>query len=127
VELEPRPFGSEEPCHALGMTMAIKRACSAFGQSARRIPWVLTDVANERHRVDEWYRAQQRQFQAFSDDLRHDQPLLKTGDVGAASAPLLLVMAAVSWKIGSARGDCALIAAHSDGPERGALCASVAT
>jgi 3-oxoacyl-[acyl-carrier-protein] synthase-1 len=126
VTLEPRPFGSEEPCHALGMTLAIKNASGAFGTGARRIPWVLSDVADERHRVDEWYRAHLRHFQAFSPDFRHEQPLLKTGDVGAASAPLLLVMAAVGWKIGSAHGDCALIAAHSDGPERGALCASVA-
>jgi 3-oxoacyl-[acyl-carrier-protein] synthase-1 len=51
----------------------------------------------------------------------HDQPLLKTGDVGAASAPLLVAMASVLWQVGAGRADCAVVATHSDGPERGAV------
>ena len=53
VEHEPRPWGSDKPCLALGMTQAIKRAAAGLGGDAR-IPWALTDVANERHRVEEW-------------------------------------------------------------------------
>ena len=120
VEDEPRPWGADEPCQGLGMSAAIRRAAGSMARG-RHIPWALTDVANERHRVDEWQIAQGRCFQAFSPELRHDQPLLKTGDVGAASAAMLAAMACVHWAIGSAPGDLALVATHSDGPERGAL------
>lgn len=117
---EPRPYGSEDPTHGLGMTMAIREAAGPLA-TARRIPWQLTDVANERHRVDEWQLAAGRSFRAFTDDARHDQPLLKTGDLGAASAAMLTVMACTHWQLGSAPGDVALIATHSDGKERGAM------
>jgi 3-oxoacyl-[acyl-carrier-protein] synthase-1 len=121
TELEPRPYGSEEPCHALGMSMALKRATEPTGPKSRRIPWQLTDVHNERHRVDEWQIARLRAFQAFTDDVIHDQPLLRAGDLGAASAAFLAVYACVSWSTQCAPGDCALVAAHSDGAERGAM------
>jgi len=117
---EPRPYGSDEPCHGLGMTMAIREALGPLAR-ARRISWMLTDVANERHRVDEWQLASGRSFKGFADDVRHDQPLLHTGDLGAASAAMLTAMACVHFEVGSALGDVALIATHSDGPERGAM------
>jgi 3-oxoacyl-[acyl-carrier-protein] synthase-1 len=121
VEREPRPYGSEEPCHALGMTMALRRATAPAGTKRRRIPWQLSDVHNERHRVDEWEMARARMFEAFTRDVVHDQPLLRTGDLGAASAALLAVHACVSWYADCAPGDCAIVATHSDGAERGAM------
>lgn len=124
VEREPRPWGSPDPCLGEGITKAVRRALSVVPE--RRIPRVLTDVANERHRVDEWSYAFARAHRSFTPDVVHDQPLLKTGDVGAASAPLLAVMAATEWQIGSPVGDAVLIAAHSDGPERGAMVLSPA-
>ncbi len=123
VEDEPRPYGSAEPCQALAMSHAIKLATGPF-ERTRSIPWVLTDVVNERHRVDEWQLAFARKFHAFTPDVVHDQPLLKTGDVGAASAALLVVMACVQWDTGAgggARGEAAMVATHSDGAERGVL------
>ena len=121
VENEPHPYGSEAPCLAQGVTLAVKRATEALGQDARRIPWVLTDVANERHRVTEWSYAFARTHLAFTPDVIHEQPLLKTGDLGAASAAVLLVMAAIRWQTRCDAGDAALIVTHSDGPERGAM------
>lgn len=126
-ESEPRPYGSAEPCLALGITRAVKRATEAIGATSRRIPWALTDVANERHRVDEWQYVFTRAFQAFTADALHDQPLLKTGDLGAASAAVLVVIAATRWETGCAVGDAALVATHSDGPERGAMVISEVT
>ena len=63
------------------------------GVKARRIPWVMNDVVNERHRVDEWSYVMARAFEAFSPDVICEQPLLKTGDLGAASAPVMLAIA----------------------------------
>ncbi|WP_437603809.1 beta-ketoacyl synthase N-terminal-like domain-containing protein [Sorangium sp. So ce590] len=124
VASEPRPYGSDEPCLGEGITAAVKRAVAPVGARARRVPWVMTDVVNERHRVDEWSYVMARAFEAFSPDVIHDQPLLKTGDLGAASAAVLLAIAAMRWQTGCAAADCALIGAHSEGPERGALLAS---
>jgi len=42
LEREPRPFGSADPCHALGITLACKRA---MGQA--RVGWALTDVVGD--------------------------------------------------------------------------------
>lgn len=83
----------------------------------------MTDVANERHRVDEWSYGITRSHRAFRPDAEHEQPLLNTGDVGAASAAMLLSVAATQWQTGCAYGDCVLIGTHSDGPMRGAMVA----
>jgi len=119
-ELEPRPYGSDEPCLAQGITRAVRRAAAGVGVT-RRIPWALTDVPNERWRVEEWMYAFGRNFEAFTPDVVHEQPLLRTGDLGAASAAVLVAMAATRWQTGCAVGDVALIATLSDGAERGAL------
>lgn len=124
VENEPRPHGCDEPSLALGLTLALRRAVESAGIPERAVHWALTDVANERHRVDEWMYAAARNHLAFAQDARHDQPLLKTGDLGAASAAVLVVMAAMRWQTGCAAGDVAVIATQSDGPERGAMVVS---
>lgn len=117
VEMEPHPFGSDEPCLAEGLTKVLRRAAAtSVGARAGRIPWALTDVANERHRVDEWAFAEGRLHKAFTPDHVHDQPLLKTGDVGAASTALLVTMAVTRWDTACADGDVALVATSSDGP-----------
>lgn len=129
VEIEPRPYlrpggpevTGEEPSHGLGMTLAIRNACRAIGDRSRRIGWALTDVVGERHRVEEWTYAATRAFRAFTDAPVHDQPLLVTGDLGAASTAVLAVIAATSFQTGCAHDDVALIATHSDGAERGVV------
>jgi 3-oxoacyl-[acyl-carrier-protein] synthase-1 len=123
---EPRPWDAaappeREPCLALGMTSAVERAVARAGTAERSIGWILTDVANERHRVDEWTFAWLRNEAAFEREAVHEQPLLETGDVGAASAAMLVALASVRWQARCGVSPRALIAAHSDGPERGAL------
>ncbi len=120
TELEPRPFGSDEPCHGLGMTLALRKACAAVG-NVRRIGWQITDVMDERHRVDEWEYARARTFALFTQDVLHEQPLVIVGDVGAATTALCAVEASVRWHTGCGLSDVAVIAVHSDGPERGAM------
>ncbi|NUQ72993.1 MAG: hypothetical protein HUU21_05515 [Polyangiaceae bacterium] len=117
--LEPRPFGSSEPCFGLGMTAAVKNALAGVADGS--IAWVLTDVANERHRVEEWEFAEGRNHRAMSADVIHDQPLLMTGEIGSASAAMLVAIAATRFQTGCAEASRALIAVHSDGPERGAM------
>lgn len=123
MENEPRPYGSAEPCLALGMTLAAKRAVEPVGTKSHRLGWVMTDVVDERHRVDEWAFAAARVAGAFAQGYVHEQPLLATGDLGAASVGVMLAIAATRWQTGCAADDAVLMAAHSDGPERGALVA----
>jgi 3-oxoacyl-[acyl-carrier-protein] synthase I len=128
VTEEPRPWGHEAPCQAVGMTRALRDAADeSTGAHARRIGWMLTDVTNERHRVDEWEMAASRAFKAFVPSVPHEQPLLETGDVGAASAILLSVIASVRWQTGCGRADHAVVATHSDGAERGVIVLSAGT
>lgn len=119
LEREPRPYGSPDPCHALGITLACKRALAQTRPGS--LSWALTDVVGERHRVEEWLFAEGRIQQQCAPDLRIDTPLLLTGDLGAASVPFLAVLAVMGWKIGAGVGTNALIAGHSDGPDRGAV------
>lgn len=121
-EEEPHPYGSDEPCLGVGLTRAVRAAVTA-AKSEGALGWVLTDVSNERHRVDEWTCAFGRNHQAFCADVVHDQPLLKTGSLGAAAIPALLAMAAVRWQTGCAVAPRALVATASDGPLRGAVVA----
>lgn len=121
IEMEPHPYGSPEPCLAIGLTRAVRRALAAASAPPRRVAWMLTDVANERHRVDEWQFARVRNDDGIAPDALHDQPLLRVGDVGAASAALLATMAITRFQTGCAPAPEALIAVSSDGPERGAL------
>jgi 3-oxoacyl-[acyl-carrier-protein] synthase-1 len=125
VAFEPRPYGAEEPCLGQGITTAVHKALAVLGPRSRRLPWALCDVVNERHRVDEWSFVMSRAFESFTPDIVVDQPLLKTGDLGAASVAVLLAMATTSWETGCAPGELVLVGAHSEGPERGALLASL--
>lgn len=120
LESEPRPFGSDEPCHALGMTAALKHACQKLAGETR-VGWQLTDVVCERHRVDEWAAVVARLHHLFDGGVVHHRPGLQVGDLGAASVPLMMVVACIYWQTGCGVTDTAVIAAHSDGPERGAI------
>jgi 3-oxoacyl-[acyl-carrier-protein] synthase-1 len=118
TESEPRPYGSPEPCQAIAVTVAAKRALAPLGKT--RVSWALSDVVGERHRVEEFLYATGRLHDAF-ENLAHDQPLMKTGDLGAASTVALLVIACVGFETGFAPSGAAAIFAHSDGPLRGVL------
>jgi 3-oxoacyl-[acyl-carrier-protein] synthase I len=119
VEREPLPFGSPEPSQYLGMTVAMKRAL----ESARGIKfgWTISDVAFERHRIDEWLHVTGRLHASFAEGALHEQPLALTGDVGAASVPLFVTLACVAWQVGTAPALIVAIAAHADGAERGVM------
>jgi 3-oxoacyl-[acyl-carrier-protein] synthase-1 len=121
MEHEPRPFGSPDPTHALGMTLAARNALVAAGTS--RLDWIVSDVVYERHRVDEWLFVSGRLHEVLADGARHDRPLLSTGELGAATAPVLLAIACALWRAEAARSDDVLVVAHSDGSERGAVVA----
>jgi 3-oxoacyl-[acyl-carrier-protein] synthase-1 len=117
VEREPRPFGNAEPTQGLAISLAVRRALEPARAPVR---WALTDVVNERHRIDEWVYASARAHRQLAPDARHDQPLLTTGDLGAASGVVLAALAATCWSVGAAPADQALVAVHGDDDTRAA-------
>jgi 3-oxoacyl-[acyl-carrier-protein] synthase-1 len=117
IEREPRPFGHAEPSLGLALSLAVRRVLEGARGTLR---WAMTDVVNERHRIDEWVYASARAHRSLATDSRHDQPLLTTGDLGAASGVVLAAFAAMSFSVGSAPDDRVLLAASSDGNLRAA-------
>jgi 3-oxoacyl-[acyl-carrier-protein] synthase-1 len=83
-----------------------------------RIDWVLCDVNGERHRVREWSMVAMRTDLAHLPEQR--MPDL-VGDLGAATGATAAAMACSLWQTRCAPGSAAIVALHSEGPERGAF------
>lgn len=109
-------IGTEEPNIAVAMTRAVRSA--AEGARGAPIAWVLSDVNGERHRVDEWSKVTIRSRDLFVEDVRHDRLPAMMGDLGAASGPMALAIAATWLRTGAAPAPRALVALHADGQDR---------
>jgi 3-oxoacyl-[acyl-carrier-protein] synthase-1 len=78
----------------------------------------FTDINGERYRVAEWMKVCQRMLPADASTLNVARVC---GDTGAASGPLAASIATVLIGDGIVTHRHALIALHSDGPERGVV------
>jgi 3-oxoacyl-[acyl-carrier-protein] synthase I len=116
---EPHPFVSDTPSRADGLTSACASALQGSGIGAHEIGTVLSDQDGEFHRAKEWALAEVRCLGETGERaLVH--PADCFGSIGAASAAVLLVLAA----IGSSRGWFAkpvLVVASDDEGECGAV------
>lgn len=92
----------------------------AFGGAG--IPWVITDINGERHRVREWSLIQVRR-QITSDNCVLERLPQGVGDVGAASALVALNNACALWRARCAPANRVMIAVHAEGVERGLVVA----
>jgi 3-oxoacyl-[acyl-carrier-protein] synthase-1 len=110
-----------DPNLAQTMTKLVRTLAAAAPDG--RIPWILSDWNGELHRTDEWIKVAIRSRDIFPEDARHDHPVEEMGELGAASGAVLLVVAATAWQAGFAPADLALLALHSEGPERGLILA----
>lgn len=106
-----------EPNLALAMTRLVRSVSSAA--PGRRIPWIRSDLNGELHRVDEWTKVAHRCNDVFADEVLHDRPIEEMGELGAASGAVILAGTVTAWQAGVAPADLALLALHSEGPERG--------
>jgi 3-oxoacyl-[acyl-carrier-protein] synthase I len=115
---EPNPFVSDTPSRADGLTSACASALQEGGVGAHEIGTVLSDLDGEFHRAKEWALAEVRCLGEAGDrTLLH--PADCFGSIGASSAVVLLVLAA----IGLSRGWFAkpvLVVASDDTGECGA-------
>jgi 3-oxoacyl-[acyl-carrier-protein] synthase-1 len=82
------------------------------------VEWTLTDVNGEERRIREWTAAWMAQGRPGA---RHDRVAEHLGELGAATGPVCIALAAAEWQARCAPAPSALVALHSDGPPRAAV------
>lgn len=111
---------SETGSFGVGMTRAVTGALGGSTSPREPVDTVYADINGERYRSEEWAFVALRAPWAFR-SLEYEAPADCWGDVGAATGPLLSVLAVQSWARGYARGPRALVMAGSPGGLRGAM------
>ncbi len=98
-------------------TVTMSELCEGV-MAGESVEWVLTDFNHGALRTDEWDKVASR---LLAPEVVHSRLLAQLGDLGAATVPALLTLACAQWQLGSAPAPAALLAAHSDDGERGAV------
>ncbi|MCA9727307.1 MAG: hypothetical protein KC729_06455 [Candidatus Eisenbacteria bacterium] len=114
---EPNRFGGDKVSSGAGLQSAIK---GAFSDPAQGPEWVLCDLNGESYRGFEWGLIQTRLGPTLAHFREVTHPADCTGDVGAATAPLLWAVAARAMQRGYAPGRRILVWTADDGPGRAA-------
>lgn len=123
---EPAPRKSKEVCTSQGLCAAVRSAVelAQAGKSPGPDGWTVSDFNGERHRAKEWGLALPRLNKQLGENVVLWHPAQNFGDVGSASTPLLLGVAARAFERGYAPRKSALVLASSDGPQRAAILVS---
>lgn len=108
---------STKPYLGDGLAGAIASALDSA--KGRPIPAVLSGLNGENHGAKEWGVSIARNFDSFADPFRHDHPAEFYGDLGAATGPVLIGLAAFGLRQGHFSGPC-LTWCASDTALRGA-------
>lgn len=123
--VEPHALRGTEPCVGAGLTAAIACATQGLQVPQEEITITYCDLNGERFRSEEFAFAQLRTQDAFVDANDYLSPADCWGDVGAASGPLYVALAATSWQRGYAKGKFPLLWSGSDSGYRSALTLSL--
>jgi 3-oxoacyl-[acyl-carrier-protein] synthase I len=90
------------------------------------VPWLLTDMNGERHRLKELTYATMRNRARVDQDATMTQHVpSELGDVGAASGAVFLVLATLGMRLGFNEADSALVVTSSEGRPRGVFLVGV--
>jgi 3-oxoacyl-[acyl-carrier-protein] synthase-1 len=90
------------------------------------VPWMLTDMNGERHRLKELTYATMRNRVRVDQDATVTQHVpSELGDVGAASGAVFLVLATLGMRLGFSKADSALVVTCSEGRPRGVFLVGV--
>ena len=115
-------LGSPAPYTGDGLAEAVTAALvPAAGTPVRS---VMASLNGESMGAKEWGVAYMRNTAAFAPDVRLEHPAECYGDVGAATAPILLGIAALGLSKGWLPGPC-LVWSSSDGEDRAAACVTL--
>jgi 3-oxoacyl-[acyl-carrier-protein] synthase-1 len=119
--VEPHPLRATEACLGEGLTAAIASVVQNLVLPQEQITLSYCDLNGERFRNEEFVFAQMRTQDAFVDANNYLSPADCWGDVGAASGPLFVALAAASKLRGYAKGSRPLLWAGSDSGYRCAV------
>ena len=111
---EPTPWYTGRPSLARGLTTAIAGVFAPPALKPLRADVVYADLNGEPWRADEWTAAYLRTAENHGEPLHMRHPADCWGDVGAASAPLLMAMAALEVAHPRMRSRSALVFTASD-------------
>jgi len=111
---------SDRTCLGRGLTDALQKALRPLEGSGEKVHQTYCDFNGQPYRSHEFGYTVTRVARAFVDSSDFTAPADCWGDVGAATGPLLLMLAAVAGRKGYARGPRVLAWTSSDGGERAA-------
>ena len=120
VAREPVAIKTEGVCVGAGLTEAFRAAFQGLS-AGQRIGDVYCDLNGEAYRADEYGFAALRCKDRFRAPTDFVAPADCWGDVGAASAPLLAILAVAAARKGVAHGPFSLVWTSSEDGTRGAL------
>lgn len=120
--IESNPWQSGRATLGEGLTQAFQEALAAHDPANGRIRVTYSDLNGESWRADEWAYAYVRTGPHHGSPLDLRVPASNWGDVGAASGPLLVGLAALDLGRFFQPGDHALVWAASDGPPYRSAC-----
>jgi 3-oxoacyl-[acyl-carrier-protein] synthase-1 len=120
VGRETALIGTGTVCLGHGLTGAVRDAIGAELRTGERVTDVYCDMNGEPYRADEYAFLVSRTREHFVAASEFVSPADCWGDVGAASAPLLIGLACIAGAKSYSKGNAALVWASSVTGERGA-------
>lgn len=121
VGYEPAAMGSEVHCAGLGLSRPLRAIADRLATEQRSVDLWLTDLTNETYRAQEWLLAFARVADASSATAEQQSIAERLGDLGAASMPTGVVLAAESFLRGAPDAATCVVSGSSVGHERGAV------
>jgi 3-oxoacyl-[acyl-carrier-protein] synthase-1 len=118
--METRLSKTDAVCVGEGLTACVRRAVSPLLARGAVVDGIVCDINGERYRSEEWGFTLLRLPEAFVDPTAYDMPAACWGDVGAASGPLFVAVAALAGRRGWAKGPRYLVWAGSEAGARAA-------
>lgn len=111
---ETKLIKTSDICLGVGLTAAVQSAVGGLSSNSGKINAVICDINGERYRGEEWGFVCLRLSQYFDDPTAYDSPADCWGDMGAASAPLFIMLACQAAGRGYAKGPRTLLWASSE-------------
>jgi len=122
TDQEPAAMFSEAPCQGLGLSRAMGALAERVRQEKRSIDWWISDLTNEDYRVREWQLALPRASAGVSGEKSTMEFLPGLlGDLGAATMPTAVAIAAQGFLRGDPDAKTCLIAGSGTNADRGAI------
>jgi 3-oxoacyl-[acyl-carrier-protein] synthase I len=126
TSIEAKRIKTDTVCLGEGLSEAVGKALASLRLPEEIVDGVIGDINGERYRSEEWGLTLLRFPDALTDPTAYELPASCWGDVGAASGPLFVMLAAAAGRRGWAKGPRYLIWSGSESGRRAATVVEVA-